>query len=787
MPRLSLLLVSIVILCTLNVRIVSAADSYPITFGQEGLDSDCTQWVLNVDGVRYFRDDLPKTFLWEAGYYSYQYNISPGTKYTFNGVTGLSTSYQNENLVISGPGSLTAHYSGGSQTQAQIIFSVKGVDPNFTGNILVVDDVPQILPVTFSWSVGTQHTYSYQHELDLTDKRYILESIEGLSTEESDTITVSSPGNIEASYFTEYMVYFDQSGSKIEPTVTCSLNIGDPQPTPFDYWVREGTQLTYSYKEVVDGEGGVRYRLIGVVPSSPQIIQEPLYVHGDYTEENLVKTVEITFSQQGVNLEPDGSSLIVDGETVNELPATFIWEEGTTHSYEYKSTLSSGDTRFVWSSGSGLSSLQSDTFSASASGSINAVYKTEYRLSFSQLGSSIQPTVALDVKGVGSLTTPFEVWVDENSQVGFTFQKMISDASGVRYVLLNVNPNSPVTINHPASITGTYKTEYLLTVNSDQGVTQGAGWYVKGTTAQARVTPSSITSSPGTRYLFTGWGEDASGTTSTSKPIIMNGPKTAKANWKTQYLVTISTNPQTGISAPIRNPAGEQGPANSWWYDASTRLTLTAQQVDGYVFNNWNIPVTSKTTNSLSLVLGVASPTLAVAVYSFETTNQIHDIAVTDVKSSKTIVGKGYDSNINVAVNNKGNYPETFSVSVYADLRMIAKTQVTLPVGASKQIVFNWATARWSTGKYAVSAVAETVSGEKNTEDNKFVGGKVLVSTPGDLNGDLRVNFRDFTLLINDYIHARRHMDWNPNSDIDNDGQITMSDLRILMDNMNFK
>jgi hypothetical protein len=39
---------------------------------------------------------------------------------------------------------------------------------------------------------------------------------------------------------------------------------------------------------------------------------------------------------------------------------------------------------------------------------------------------------------------------------------------------------------------------------------------------------------------------------------------------------------------------GETGPANSWWHDQSTPVTLTAQTVIGYSFNNWDIDGTSQ-------------------------------------------------------------------------------------------------------------------------------------------------------------------------------------------------
>jgi len=44
----------------------------------------------------------------------------------------------------------------------------------------------------------------------------------------------------------------------------------------------------------------------------------------------------------------------------------------------------------------------------------------------------------------------------------------------------------------------------------------------------------------------------------------------------------------------------------------------------------------------------------------------VHDIAISNVTSSKTVVGQGFSSNINVTVENQGTYTETFNVTLYA-------------------------------------------------------------------------------------------------------------------------
>jgi hypothetical protein len=49
----------------------------------------------------------------------------------------------------------------------------------------------------------------------------------------------------------------------------------------------------------------------------------------------------------------------------------------------------------------------------------------------------------------------------------------------------------------------------------------------------------------------------------------------------------VFTAPQGLTPEPTRNPSGE--PGGSWWYDASTGVTLNAQPVASFVFSRWDI------------------------------------------------------------------------------------------------------------------------------------------------------------------------------------------------------
>jgi uncharacterized repeat protein (TIGR02543 family) len=137
---------------------------------------------------------------------------------------------------------------------------------------------------------------------------------------------------------------------------------------------------------------------------------------------------------------------------------------------------------------------------------------------------------------------------------------------------------SNVQIAH--TITANWQEQFYLTVNSAHGSSSGAGWYNSGTTATAALSSDTISANPGARYVFAGWSGDATGSSpSESDPVIMDGPKTATANWKAQYYLNTSAN--FGTVSP-----------GSGWYDAGSSVTIipTAPNVasgERYVWNNW--------------------------------------------------------------------------------------------------------------------------------------------------------------------------------------------------------
>jgi parallel beta-helix repeat protein len=157
------------------------------------------------------------------------------------------------------------------------------------------------------------------------------------------------------------------------------------------------------------------------------------------------------------------------------------------------------------------------------------------------------------------------------------------------------------------------------------------------------------------------------------------------------------------------------------------------------------------------------------------------DIAVMSVTPSKTVVGQGYSQSVNVTVQNQGLLPETFNVTLYADVTEIGTQTVNnMPNGTTTILTFTWNTTGFAKGNYTISAYASPVSNETDTEDNLFTDGFVKIGIPGDINGDTVVDSTDLGILGIAWGSFKGDLNYVPEADINDDGVADSSDLGIM-------
>src|SRR3989454_12605512 len=164
--------------------------------------------------------------------------------------------------------------------------------------------------------------------------------------------------------------------------------------------------------------------------------------------------------------------------TLFRSPKTFVVLSGTSISYSYNSAIASTSAtkQYRWSTTAGTGSAagrttQSGSFTASANSSVTASFTTQFQLTFAQSGIGGDSTGSV-VTINGSVTKtsaqlPFSAFFDSGATVTYTYADLVaSTVAGQRYTRTTPAPSpaSPITMSGAATITGTYKIQFELTL-----------------------------------------------------------------------------------------------------------------------------------------------------------------------------------------------------------------------------------------------------------------------------------------------------------------------------------
>ena len=191
-------------------------------------------------------------------------------------------------------------------------------------------------------------------------------------------------------------------------------------------------------------------------------------------------------------------------------------------------------------------------------------------------------TTVLTLDGTNYVIAPGPLlWIPGSSHT-ITVPTLVNSGSGTRYVFATWNDGgtSVTRIITKGSYTANYDTEYLLTIDSPYGTPTGDGWYLSDSTANFSVTLYIETSD--TKRYFDGWSGDST-STSASSSIMMNGPKFLTAKWRTEFLLTLTSEYGT--------------PTGAGWYSEDLSVGISVEPVQGFlirhIFDGWSGDITS--------------------------------------------------------------------------------------------------------------------------------------------------------------------------------------------------
>ena len=227
------------------------------------------------------------------------------------------------------------------------------------------------------------------------------------------------------------------------------------------------------------------------------------------------------------------------------------------------------------------------------SGNIDGYWVAPYWSNADQTCVPIKRQLRLDADGVPPYTAgayvnqggfrpepqllPYTSDVWDGSRFSYHFISPVGNFGSADTRYATAEPDATIKISGDFSLTAHYSAQYQLTVTSTPVLAPNltpSGWR-PARSSVALTTDATVNVDATTRYRFSFWGEDASGTTPATS-VFMDGPKTASAFYTKQELITFA---QSGLPAGLPwsvsvNGVNQPGPYANW-FDYPGNLTFT--------------------------------------------------------------------------------------------------------------------------------------------------------------------------------------------------------------------
>jgi hypothetical protein len=622
------------------------------------------------------------------------------------------------------------------KTRYQITFGQTGVSSDWSGTVVTVDGVNygvSDLPFQFWFDNGSGHGFSFATPLIVNASvQYNWTSTSGLTTAQSGTLTITASGSVTGNYVfqnTSVLVVFDQSG--VDPDFSGQVvNIDG-----IDFWTATHstveTMLTSNY--------GTTHSNCGVF--STVWFSQGFMVLGPEGNYNLTH-IEMLFSRQPLPPRYTANGSYVMSLRNQDSMGRPIGSDLATAYVPIDMVPTDGTTTLV-------------DFVFSPTLTLNTSVGYTFILRYPNFSD---PTTS-DTSWVGSYTPPYDV-----NGLGSRYSISWSEDSGTTWTVTSDQhpwfklygsvqvPKLPVTFSWNIGSIHNFSYYSPLTVNASRQYT----WV--STTGISTIQNGTIT-------------------------ITASGSVIGNYIARAIYNVTISAQCNTegvDISVPITIDGSSSGYSTAYTFTGLTgshTFTVPNTDANGDPFLQWSAGQTSTTIT----VTGGGTYTAY-----YQGSAGVHDVALTNITSYKTVVGQGYGGNMSVIVENNGNYTETVPITVYANTTIFGSQNVTLSEGNSITIFFSWNTTGFAYGNFTLSAYALPVPGETNTADNNCTCNvPVHVGVPGDVSGsvlgayDKIVDMKDIAYIVSLFNTKPSSPNWNPNADINNDGVVNMKDVAI--------
>ncbi|MBI2127077.1 MAG: S8/S53 family peptidase [Thaumarchaeota archaeon] len=332
-------------------------------------------------------------------------------------------------------------------------------------------------------------------------------------------------------------------------TTTISVD-RDIYRTPATLWIDSGTTHQFTVNQTLSVDSGTRYLFTGwngVVVGQAPTLNARVTQDGSLTL-NYKKQYLLTVSGGS---QPSSDWLDVDSEA--KATTSYIWNE------------EAGKSRLVlvsWQLGNAnpqpITRQTSGTFTIPPI-IMNAPQVLTFRSVTQFFVNASTPFGEVTGKGWYDSGTGATIGL-QPGEVGFGNQTRVLFKRWTGSVTTET-PTTTITVNEPKRISAEWALQYLLSVRSDYGVKQNESWVDQGARTTVILNPL-VDQGNLTRRALAGWSGDMQ-SSSQRLEVLMDKPKTIKAEWKTQYFVV--------VKSIYGKPAG-QG-----WFDKGLRDIISVE------------------------------------------------------------------------------------------------------------------------------------------------------------------------------------------------------------------
>jgi hypothetical protein len=328
---------------------------------------------------------------------------------------------------------------------------------------------------TFTQPVGT--TFTYHVYLNMADAEYTDADAPDGDTITQYKVTITSSG-----------IAGDSSGT----VATLNAQAKTQAQLPYDRWCIASYSLAYSFSSPVStSDSNKRYAWSSTSGLSQTLQTNTFAVSaaGTITGTYGIQW-QVTYTSSGISTDTSTNTVVtVDSvaKQKSQLPFSTWYNNGANSVYAFSSPVSTtdGDKRYPWSSTSGLSqTLQSNTFAVTAGGTVTGTYTIQWQVTITSsgiAGDSSGTVATLDGDAKTQAQIPYSKWLADSYSLTFSFTSPVSAGSTKRYVwsstsgLSQTLQTNTFSVTSGGTITGTYGTQYLVTITTSGISTDSSG------------------------------------------------------------------------------------------------------------------------------------------------------------------------------------------------------------------------------------------------------------------------------------------------------------------------